>query len=130
MCGNRTVSQSANFDTAVDGLVGDLQIATPKITGFFATSTRQIAGSVGAVYAVAQCAETLTKTGCLDCLTVASNNLKTCPPEADGRAVDAGCFLRYSDTTFFPDNQTTDISPFLRSGNDSSTTLFPASSMK
>ncbi|WOG97448.1 hypothetical protein DCAR_0416788 [Daucus carota subsp. sativus] len=119
LCGNRTVSQSANFDTAVDGLLGDLQIATPKITGFFATSTRQIAGSVGAVYAVAQCAETLTKTGCLDCLTVASNNLKTCPPEADGRAVDAGCFLRYSDTTFFPDNQTTDISPFLRSGSSS-----------
>ncbi|KAL8133859.1 hypothetical protein AgCh_009066 [Apium graveolens] len=119
LCGNRTVSQATDFGTAVSGLLADLQIATPKISGFFATSTRQIGGSVGAVYAVAQCAETLSKTGCLDCLTVANSNLKTCPPEADGRAVDAGCFLRYSDTPFFPDNQTTNITPFLRSGNSS-----------
>ncbi|KAK1361846.1 putative cysteine-rich receptor-like protein kinase 3-like [Heracleum sosnowskyi] len=120
LCGNRTVSQATNFDTAVNGLLGDLQIATPKISGFFATSTRQIAGStVGAVYAIAQCAETLSKAGCLDCLTVAYSNLKTCPPEADGRAVDAGCFLRYSDTAFFPDNQTTNITPFLKSGSSS-----------
>ena len=117
ICGNRTVSWTTAFKTAVDGLLGDLRIATPKIKGFFAASTRQIAGGVGAVYAVAQCIETLNKTGCLHCLTMAYSSLRTCPPQADGRAIDVGCFFRYSDTAFFAENQTTDITPFLRSGN-------------
>ncbi|PSS00288.1 LRR receptor-like serine/threonine-protein kinase [Actinidia chinensis var. chinensis] len=47
---------------------------------------------------------------------VAYGNLQSCPPDAEGRAVDAGCFLRYSDTPFFSDNQTTNISPFLGGG--------------
>nr|XP_017251203.1 PREDICTED: putative receptor-like protein kinase At4g00960 [Daucus carota subsp. sativus] len=119
ICGNRTVSWTTAFKTAVDGLLGDLRIATPKIKGFFAASTRQIDGGVGAVYAVAQCIETLNKTGCLHCLTMAYSRLRTCPPQADGRAIDVGCFFRYSDTAFFAENQTTDITPFLRSGSSS-----------
>ncbi|KAF3450331.1 hypothetical protein FNV43_RR06411 [Rhamnella rubrinervis] len=42
-----------------------------------------------------------------------------CLPDADGRAVDAGCFLRYSTTPFFADNQTTDLTPFLSNGGSS-----------
>lgn len=116
-CGNRTVSWTTAFETVVDGLLGDLQIATPKINGFFATATRQIAGSLGAVYAVAQCVEAFNKTSCLDCLTKAYGMIRSCLPRADGRAIIAGCFLRYSDTAFFAENQTTNITPFLRSGN-------------
>lgn len=104
-------------ETAVDGLLADLQIATPKINGFFATATRQIAGSVGAVYAVAQCVETYNKTSCLDCLSQAYSMIRSCPPRADGRDIIAGCFLRFSNTAFFAENQTTNITPFLRSGN-------------
>lgn len=117
LCGNRTTSQATAFDTAVQGLLTDLVVATPRINGYFAASTRAAVGADLTVYAVAQCAQTVSSSGCLDCLTVAHSNIQNCPPEADGRAVDAGCFLRYSDTSFFPANQTTNITPFLGGGN-------------
>lgn len=117
-CGNRTASQRLAFSTAADGLLKDLQVATPKINGFFAASKREVVDSSGnaTVYAVAQCVETATESGCQNCLNVASNNIQVCVPNGDGRAVDAGCFLRYSDKPFFADNQTTDINSFLGNG--------------
>ncbi|OVA19208.1 Protein kinase domain [Macleaya cordata] len=59
----------------------------------------------------------VSETGCKDCLTFAHNNIESCPPNADGRAVDAGYFLSHSDTMFFSDNQTTDLTPFLKKGD-------------
>uniref|UniRef100_A0A3N7ECH6 Protein kinase domain-containing protein n=1 Tax=Populus trichocarpa TaxID=3694 RepID=A0A3N7ECH6_POPTR len=44
---------------------------------------------------------------------------QTCFPDADGRSINVGCFLRYSDTPFFADNQLTDLKPFLRNGSSS-----------
>nr|POE58154.1 cysteine-rich receptor-like protein kinase 3 [Quercus suber] len=120
-CGNRTASQPLAFSTAADGLLKDLQVATPRINGFFAASKREVVDSSGnaTVYAVAQCVETATESGCQNCLNVASNNIQACVPNGDGRAVDAGCFLRYSDKPFFADNQTTDINSFLGNGGSS-----------
>ncbi|KAI8031382.1 Cysteine-rich receptor-like protein kinase 2 [Camellia lanceoleosa] len=119
VCGNRTVSQATAFDTAVQGLLTDLKIATPKINGFFAATKSEVVGGSTTVYAVSQCAETISESTCQDCLTVAYANMQSCPPNADGRAVDGGCFLRYSDTAFFADNQTTNINPFLGGGGSS-----------
>ena len=42
--------------------------------------------------------------------------LDGCPPNSDGRAVDAGCFMRYSDKPFFPANATVDLAAYMRSG--------------
>ncbi|CAL5364988.1 unnamed protein product [Camellia sinensis] len=120
VCGNRTVSQATAFDTAVQGLLTNLKIATPNINGFFAATKSEVVSGSTTVYAVSQCAETISELSCQDCLTVASANIQSCPPNAEGRAVDAGCFLRYSDTAFFADNQTTNISPFLGGGGGSS----------
>ncbi|KAI7991737.1 hypothetical protein LOK49_LG12G02912 [Camellia lanceoleosa] len=39
------------------------------------------------------------KRDCQDCLTVASANIKICPPNADGRVIDAVVFL---DTRILP----------------------------
>ena len=99
-------------------LLADLQVATPRINGFFAASKKEAVGSAGnvTVYAVAQCAETVSEIGCQDCLTVASGNAQVCIPSAVARAIDAGCFLRYSNTPFFADNQTTNLLPFLGNG--------------
>ncbi|XAR73584.1 Non-specific serine/threonine protein kinase [Bertholletia excelsa] len=118
LCGNRTAAQATAFETAVQGLLTDIEIATPRINGFYAAATRAVTGG-GTVYAVAQCAQTVSESGCQICLQLAYNNIQSCPPGADARAVDAGCFLRYSDTAFFPDNQTTNISPFLGRGGSS-----------
>ncbi|KAF5479315.1 hypothetical protein F2P56_000148 [Juglans regia] len=119
ICENQTASQATYFTTAVEALLLDLQVATPKINGFFAASRKEIAVGGGTVYGVAQCVETASETDCLDCLKLAYTNAQICLPGKDGRAVDAGCFLRYSNTAFFADNQTTNISPFLGNGNSS-----------
>ncbi|KAK4430450.1 Cysteine-rich receptor-like protein kinase [Sesamum alatum] len=121
ICGNRTAPQAAAFSAAGQALLTDLEVATPRINGFFAATRREVTnGDNLTIYGVAQCAETVTQRGCLDCLTVAYKNLQGCLPDADGRAIDAACFLRYSDTPFFADNQTLDIRPFLGGGGDSS----------
>ncbi|KAK7387336.1 hypothetical protein VNO78_28061 [Psophocarpus tetragonolobus] len=117
ICGNQTAAGATAFNTTAQQVLMDLQIATPKISGFFAATRTQVAG--GAIYAIAQCAETVTESGCLDCLTVGYNNIHICLPNTDGRAFDAGCFMRYSETAFFADNQTIDITPFLNQGGSS-----------
>ncbi|XP_024465666.2 cold-responsive protein kinase 1 isoform X3 [Populus trichocarpa] len=116
-CGNQTASPA--YQASVESLLSDLQIASPKISGFFATSKKEVVGANSVVYGVTQCVETISKAGCQDCLTVAYADLQTCFPDADGRSINVGCFLRYSDTPFFADNQLTDLKPFLRNGSSS-----------
>ncbi|XP_047310633.1 cold-responsive protein kinase 1-like [Impatiens glandulifera] len=116
VCDNRTASSVTDFGTAVDSLLSDLQAATPRINGYFAAAEREVNGdSATKIYAISQCAETISPSGCQDCLKVAYGNIQACPPAIGARAVDAGCFLRYSNTAFFADNQTIDIKPFLPS---------------
>ncbi|POO04120.1 Gnk2-like domain containing protein [Trema orientale] len=120
LCGKQTVPRSAAaFTTAVEQMLSDLRVATPKINGFFAAAAEEkaaVGGGNVTVYGVAQCARTVSSSGCLNCLQVAYANLQSCLPDAEGRAVDAGCFLRYSNTSFFADNQTTNLDPFLNNG--------------
>ncbi|KAJ0098882.1 hypothetical protein Patl1_21000 [Pistacia atlantica] len=115
-CGNQTASDTTAFQTAVNGLLADLQVATPKINGFFAASNRAVGESSKEVYAITQCVESISESGCRDCLQVAYGNINRCLTSTVGWAVDVGCFLRYSESPFFADNQTTDITPFLKTG--------------
>ncbi|KAM0022057.1 putative protein kinase RLK-Pelle-DLSV family [Helianthus debilis subsp. tardiflorus] len=122
LCGNRTSSRQDVFETAVDELLFNLSIATPKINGFYAAITAPVVGAnTSTAYAIAQCAETVTPDGCKNCLQVAYANIKSCATDVtDGRAVDSGCFMRYSASAFFANNKTTDITPFLLHGGSSS----------
>uniref|UniRef100_A0A0R0HUI1 Protein kinase domain-containing protein n=1 Tax=Glycine max TaxID=3847 RepID=A0A0R0HUI1_SOYBN len=118
-CGNQTAVEATAFSTSTQQLLMNLQIATPKITGFFAATKTQVIG--GAIYAIAQCAETFTRDTCLNCLSIEQSDIQGCLPNTNGRAFDPpGCFMRYSDTPFFADNQTIDISPFLKQGRGGS----------
>ncbi|KAK7301964.1 hypothetical protein RJT34_12841 [Clitoria ternatea] len=117
ICGNQSAVGPTAFKGTAEQFLKDLQIATPKIPGFFAATKTQVAGA--AIYAIAQCAETVTESGCLDCLTVGYTNIQSCLPNTDGTAFDAGCFMRYSETAFFAENQTIDITPFLKQGGSS-----------
>ncbi|KAH1153203.1 hypothetical protein AAZX31_18G046500 [Glycine max] len=119
LCGNQTVDESTAFGTVGRQVLMDLQKATPKISGYFAATKTQVAG--GAIYAIAQCAETLTQLTCLDCLSIEQSGIQDCLPNTNGRGVDPQvCFMRYSETPFFADNQTIDISPFLKQGGGGS----------
>lgn len=96
----------------------NLVAVTPKIDGFFAATTRPVfnGGVTTTVYAVAQCIETISQKDCQSCLTTGYNNIQSCPPASGGSSVDAGCFLRYSDSSFFADNSIINITPYLPGG--------------
>ncbi|KAL4577864.1 hypothetical protein LXL04_013979 [Taraxacum kok-saghyz] len=116
ICGNQSASQStSNFVQAVDGLLSDIRVATPRAPNWYVASTRQVSNEINAtVYAVAQCVGNTSQTICQDCLNAAYSNLYNCLPNTEGRFIDLGCFARYSDTPFFSDNQTTDIINLLK----------------
>ncbi|KAK1393437.1 hypothetical protein POM88_012493 [Heracleum sosnowskyi] len=87
----------------------------------YAATTRQVfdGGATSTVYVVAQCIVTIRKSDCQSCLTTAYNNIQNCPPEADGSAINMRCFIRYSNTSFFAENQITNIAPYLKGGGSS-----------
>ncbi|KAL2333162.1 hypothetical protein Fmac_014375 [Flemingia macrophylla] len=118
LCGNSS-SVAPNFETIGRQALTNLETATPKIKGFYAATKTDVVVNGTAIYAIAQCVETTTEDKCLSCMQVAYNNLQSCFPNTDGRAFDAGCFMRYSTTPFFADNQTIDITPYLKQGGSS-----------
>ncbi|KVH87918.1 Concanavalin A-like lectin/glucanase, subgroup [Cynara cardunculus var. scolymus] len=119
ICGNTTSSHPKELQKTARGLFSDLQIATPKTSNFFVASARQLTGSNVTVYAIAQCSRNLSQSVCVDCLKIRHRSLDGCLPNTFGRAIDSGCFMRYSETPFFGVNQTTDIAPFLKNGSSS-----------
>ncbi|KAI3722984.1 hypothetical protein L2E82_34236 [Cichorium intybus] len=116
-CGDTPSTQPIEFRKAADKLMSDLQIAAPRTSNFYAVSTRQEAGGNGTVYAIAQCNLKVSQSVCLECLKLRSISLYDCLPSTSGRATDNGCFMRYSGTPFFGQNQTTDISALLWDGD-------------
>ncbi|KAI4299685.1 hypothetical protein L6164_033119 [Bauhinia variegata] len=120
-CENQTATEGTAFTANAEEVLKDLQVATPKIKGFYAATKAKLTGAVGnaSIYAIAQCSETVSESLCLQCLQVGYNNIHHCLPRRGGRAFDAGCFMRYSVTRFFADNQTIDITPFLKQDDSS-----------
>lgn len=83
----------------------------PRIFGYSG------AAEEGGVFGAAQCAATLSEEVCGQCLQVAYANIQQCLPAGNGRSVDAGCFMRFSNVAFFSADQTVDLGIYLgRSG--------------
>uniref|UniRef100_A0A1J3D659 Cysteine-rich receptor-like protein kinase 42 n=4 Tax=Noccaea caerulescens TaxID=107243 RepID=A0A1J3D659_NOCCA len=59
-----------------------------------------VAGESGA-YALAQCWESLGKEACRVCLEKAVGEVKRCVSRREGRAMNSGCYLRFSDHKFY-----------------------------
>ncbi|CAH9088137.1 unnamed protein product, partial [Cuscuta epithymum] len=57
-------------------------------------------GKQNGVYGLAQCWKTVSGEGCRDCLEKARREVKGCLPSTEGRALNAGCYLRYSAVNF------------------------------
>lgn len=115
---NQSKFKATAFTPVVDGLIADLVSVIPKIDGFFAATTRPVFNGdmTTTVYAVAQCVETISQKDCQSCLTTGYSNIQSCPPASGGSSVDAGCFLRYSDSSFFADSSIINITPYLPGG--------------
>ncbi|XP_054796495.1 cysteine-rich receptor-like protein kinase 2 isoform X2 [Prosopis cineraria] len=118
-CGNET-KNSTELASTVQQTLKNLEIATPRIAGYFAATKTTVPNSNGStIYAFAQCVEALTQSGCDNCLNIALRNFQICLPNSNAKAFDFGCFMRYSTTAFFADNQTTDINHILKQGDSS-----------
>ncbi|KAG5153443.1 hypothetical protein AAZX31_05G005200 [Glycine max] len=72
-----------------------VRVAVNEGRGIFAV------GEGGGVYALAQCWKTVGVKGCSDCLRKAENEVKGCLPKREGRALNTGCYLRYSTVKFY-----------------------------
>ncbi|CAH9127657.1 unnamed protein product [Cuscuta epithymum] len=123
VCGNE-VKNSTQLASTVQQVLTNLDIVTPRITGFFAATKTPVPNdsrrnSSSNIYAFAQCVETLSQTGCQDCLKIGLRNFQLCLPSSNAKTFDFGCFMRYSTTPFFADNQTIDIYQFLQQGHSS-----------
>ncbi|KAE8696172.1 Cysteine-rich receptor-like protein kinase 42 [Hibiscus syriacus] len=87
-------SRMISFGRNVDHAVGNVTSIALRRNGF---------GVVGmdGVYALAQCWDSLTPAECQQCLQNASETVRRCVPNDEGRALNAGCYLRYSTTRFY-----------------------------
>lgn len=83
------------FNERVDRVLGNITR--------IALESKVLFGSYGSegVYGLAQCWNTLTVDECRECLTNAASKIKRCLPGVEGRAMNAGCFVRYSNQKFY-----------------------------
>lgn len=102
-CGTPTPALTDPY--TVDDFENKLNRAVSNVTdkavandGF---GTTEVKGGALTVYALAQCWKTIDAEHCKQCLHTASADLTKCVPGAEGRAMFAGCFMRYSTTRFF-----------------------------
>lgn len=60
-------------------------------------------GEVNGMFGLAQCWGSVEPEGCRACLEKAKRSIRSCLPSREGRAMNAGCYLRYSTVKFYND---------------------------
>ncbi|XP_008221860.1 PREDICTED: cysteine-rich receptor-like protein kinase 3 isoform X2 [Prunus mume] len=97
-------NQSVFKDNALR-LVRNLSFVAPKNDGF---SVGFVGQGNETVYGLAQCWEFVNGSACEECLADTVVRIGSCPPKAEGRVLNAGCYLRYSTQKFYSNNTSTD----------------------
>ncbi|KAK3440680.1 hypothetical protein EUGRSUZ_B00956, partial [Eucalyptus grandis] len=90
----------AEFSDRVDRVLRNV-MASAVLNKGFAVAGEDGVGGVAGAYALAQCWSTLDAGGCRVCLENATSMARSCTPREEARAMNAGCFLRYSTTKFY-----------------------------
>nr|XP_043626451.1 cysteine-rich receptor-like protein kinase 2 [Erigeron canadensis] len=99
VCGN-TTRKSTMFQNSTRKAVMDAVTDALRNRGYFSREEVTTAGSNDPVYVLAECWKTLSPSSCRACLMNASASITNCLPWSEGRALNTGCFMRYSDTNF------------------------------
>ncbi|KDP45316.1 hypothetical protein JCGZ_09565 [Jatropha curcas] len=89
-------NEKVKFATSVGYALGNVSSKAIKNGGF------GVAGTDG-VYALVQCWDSIGEDGCRKCLEKAEKEVQRCVPRKEGRAMNAGCYLRYSTDKFYGD---------------------------
>lgn len=94
VCGNTTRKDSA-FQASVRRAVSQAVSNSNRYARVEVMVTKN-----ESAYVLANCWMTLNRSACRACLDDASASVLGCLPWSEGRALNTGCFLRYSDTNF------------------------------
>ncbi|KAI3516191.1 hypothetical protein L1887_15102 [Cichorium endivia] len=97
VCGN-TTSKSGLFGASVRQAVGKAVMDASRNWDYFARESLVKVNE--SVFVMAQCWRSLSPADCRACLENASAVISKCLPWSEGRALNTGCFMRYSDTDF------------------------------
>ncbi|ERN02725.1 hypothetical protein AMTRI_Chr03g141360 [Amborella trichopoda] len=95
VCGSTTRD---GYEAVARGLVSNLVEWAPGNGGYGRASSTGEGGD--RVYGLANCWRILDEESCSACLKKAAAAVFSCLPTTEGRAMNAGCFLRYSDQNF------------------------------
>lgn len=99
VCGNTTRKSDLFQDSVKQAVVKAVSNALTNVDFF--SREAMVSGNVNeSVYVLAQCWKTLNASSCRSCLESASNLMLQCLPWSEGRALNTGCFMRYSDVNF------------------------------
>ncbi|KAI3452703.1 hypothetical protein Pfo_009367 [Paulownia fortunei] len=99
VCGNRTREDSA-FQASTRQALSQAVSAAPNNNGY-ARAQVVVSGTANkSSYVLADCWRTINASACRTCLENASASILGCLPSSEGRALNTGCFMRYSDNNF------------------------------
>ncbi|XP_015957119.1 cysteine-rich receptor-like protein kinase 2 isoform X1 [Arachis duranensis] len=105
VCGNKT-RKNSSFQAAAKQAVLEVVQAAPNSKGYYARGKVDVSGRVNeSAYVLANCWKSLNSSSCKVCLENASKSVLKCLPSSEGRALNTGCFMRYSDTDFLNKEQ-------------------------
>ncbi|KAI3817532.1 hypothetical protein L1987_11327 [Smallanthus sonchifolius] len=99
VCGN-TTRKSNVFQESTRRAVANAVTGALRNSDYFVREQMLVSGSNNSVYVLAQCWKTLSPSSCRACLANASASISQCLPWSEGRVLNTGCFMRYSDTNF------------------------------
>lgn len=101
LCGAANVSGDAgSFGSAVSGLIWNLTSEASGRSNYYVVGSGKASSKVE-IFGMAQCWRSLNATGCRTCLEDGRRRAIGCLPATDGRALNAGCYVRYSTQSFY-----------------------------
>lgn len=99
ICGN-TTRKNSKFQEAAMQAVNSAVASAPSNKGY-ARAQMAVAGTSNeSAYVLVDCWRNLDQSSCRACLKNASASILGCLPWSEGRALNTGCFMRYSDRDF------------------------------
>ncbi|KAL3835590.1 hypothetical protein ACJIZ3_010326 [Penstemon smallii] len=99
VCGNVT-RRDVRFQDSVRRALSRTVLDAPSRNGY---ARAEVGNGNNSAYVLADCWRTISANACRACLKNASNSIMGCLPMSEGRALNTGCFMRYSDTNFLND---------------------------
>ncbi|XP_042517869.1 cysteine-rich receptor-like protein kinase 2 isoform X1 [Macadamia integrifolia] len=101
VCGSsKNVSDEIRFSNLTTQLIQNLTSEAYEQVDYYKQGSVFVSSGVSA-YGIAQCWRSVNKSGCKDCLESARKNIVGCLPGSDGKALNVGCFVRYSTEPFY-----------------------------